>query len=524
MAKGIEIDIAANTRDFQRGTKDVEKSLDKVADALDDVSKDADKTGRNIGDEIKDGGKDAERAVDKLEKSFKDVAAASKRETRTAGDAMKRNMKEGADGAGEAITEWGDEAKQNIAETFSSFRGEAEDFAGIAQDTFGGVISALGPLGMAAGAAGALGIGMMMAEFEKSQEEAEEFRQLVADLAAEFIEAGGVGETSLGYIVDKLKELATTTDEGARNLREIYKDAEGSVSGFRRIADAYAGNTKELDKLIEREREHLELLDDQRRDTALTWDKERQAGVVEQAKAQERIVEGLENASEAAQDAKDAEEAWLASNGPLYEARAEQLDALQGELDEAIDGWDDYYDAETGATDPAAYIANMQARMDATANFNDNVQQLASDFGLSHEEIQAILDQGVDFAPMLQSIIDSGMGEEYATQIRSMLDGGQSIIDGTDLNTTVKADADTQTAETQLEDAADDRTADIKADAETKPAQTALDRVANKKYKATITASADLAAADRAITNFVNRRRTAVITVEARDREGKLVP
>ncbi len=202
------------------------------------------------------------------------------------------------------------------------------------------------------------------------------------------------------------------------------------------------------------------------------------------------------------------------------------MEALQDELDDAVNSYDDFIDADTKAADPAAYIAAMQERMNAASNFNTNVQELAKNTGLSFEETQAILEQGVDFAPMLAAIMAGGpeMQAQYAGQIRAMLDGGQSIIDGTETTATITTKTDSQDAERQLDAAATERQAPVKATADTKTADTQLDQTANKQRTAKIVASVDTSSAEAALTRFINRQRTATITAEVRTREGALVP
>ncbi len=521
--KGIEIDIAANARDFQRGVKDVEKGLEEVADALDDVSRDADKTGNKLGDELSDGARDAGRSVEQLERKFKDVADASKRETRNAGDAMKTNTKDATTAAARDLGELKNEAIQNASETFSSFDGSASSFADGIQGTFGGIVSSMGPVGMAVGAAGALGIGMLIGETERAKDESAKLRAEVGELAGQLIDMRGDPAAAIAAVADRLKELATTTEEGEVNLAQLHDAAETSVSGFRRLADAYAGNTTELEKMVEVERERLEAAKD-----AFNQDKGWDAATTERLKnardGQQLIVDGLEETIKITEQAEAQETAWLESNGPAYEARAERLETIQGELDSTIGSWSDYQDAETGAIDPAAFIEGMAAKRESIANFNQNVQTISQTFGLSAEETQAILDQGLDFAPHLQSIMDSGMAGAYAEEVRAAIGGGQSIIDGTPLTSTVTAQPDTADAQQQLDQTAQDRNTEIEAEASTTTAARQLDSLAEKKRTATILAGVDLAAAERALTEFVNRKRTATVTVNSVDREGRPVP
>ncbi len=146
--------------------------------------------------------------------------------------------------------------------------------------------------------------------------------------------------------------------------------------------------------------------------------------------------------------------------------------------------------------------------------------------GLTADEVQAILDQGVDFAPMLQAIMDGGpeMQEQYAAQIRAMLDGGQAILDGQPTSASVEVSTNADAAEQELSDLIIDRTTSVDAEADTTAAETKLDAVVSKKRTATVGVNLDSDAAETKLNNFVNRKRTATVTVEARDREGQLVP
>lgn len=517
--KGFEISAALNASKFQRGVKDVEGALNEVAEALDDVAKDADKAGHKMGEEIADGAKDASRSVERLERSFKEMADASKRETQQTSQAVRKNI---TDDSGEAVKEWGDEAKQNVAETFSSFRGDAEDFVGILQDTFGGVISNLGPMGMAAGAAGALGIGLIMGELEKAKEAEQEFREQVAELAGQLIETGGEGAEAVQGIADRLKNIATETDKDAMSFDKLRAMAKDMNVDFADLAQAYVAGGGDLqsylgklDDLIAKEQKAYS--------ESQKYSESAGLGTTLHGIELEKTRDKLQSVAETYQQAEKDAASWAESGAGAIQARAEQMEALQGELDESVSAWGEYVDSETGAIDPAAFIAGMAAKREAVANFNTNVQTISQQFGLTQQETQAILDQGLDFAPHLQSIIDSGMAEAYAGEVRASLSGGQSIIDGTPLSATITTKTDAQDAEKQLDDAATERTAPVKAAADTTAAAKTIDDVAAKPRTAKIVAAADTSTARQQLDNLTQK---LTVTIQARvvDQRGVPVP
>lgn len=508
MSKGIEISFLSNVRDFLRGAERSEDALDKVADSLDDVAKDGDQATDRLArgfKDIADDARDSTRDIDRVGDSLSDAARK--------GRAIDTDVRIGTDGAGEAVREWGDEARANISETFSSFRGEATDLVQVVQDTFGGVIGALGPVGMAAGIAGAAGLGLMMGALEEGKEEAQEMRERVGELAGQLIEIGDDPVAALDALVEGLKELATNSEEGETSLADLRAAAAGSATSFQRLADAYAGNTDELGKMIKAEQEQLDIAEEAA-NADKRWDSATTQRLLNARDNQRTVVEGLEKAAQAAKEAEAEEAAWLASNGPLYEARAEKIDSLQGELNDTIGIWSDYEDKEKKSVDPAGYMEAMQARIDATTNFNANVQTLADATGLTMEEAQLVLDQGVDFAPMLASIVKGGdeSMEQYAGLVQQIVGGGQEIADGNPLK--LKATGDTEQAKADIDDAATDRDTTIKAKPESKAAASDLDAVADKKRTAHITAKASTGAA-RAALNALQKNRTATVTADA---------
>lgn len=541
MAAPINIGIASETKAYRMG---IESGVISPTEKAEDALKDFAKMGDKAGDELERAMRTAQKESDKTRDEIEDVADAvvdASRKSRLLGSDVKAGMND----SGEAIREWGDEAKSNISETFSSFRGDADDLVGIVQDTFGGVISNLGPIGAVAGAAGALGVGLMTAAFQESAEKAEELRQETHDLALEIIEAGGNIDNVA--MTDRLREWANAVRDNKEwwelwqestvdNLDAVMNAQQYTKRSTQELFDAMSGNDPrgaievlaEVESQIGDVNHELDLL----AANDVGWN-DRKEALKEERAALEDVADAIrekqgfeEGAIERAEILLELTEAQAKKDeaaAAAIDARNDALGALQGELDEAVNSWGEYVDAETGATDPAAYIAAMQARMDATSNFNQNVQSLATEFNLSADEMQSILDQGIDFAPMLQSILDSGMGEEYATQIRAMLDGGQAILDGTPTTATVTTTAETAEADAAIDKTATDRETTVEATADTSTARGTLAKFVQQKRTSTVDVRVNLAQAEQALANWISRQRTMTVTVDTRDREGNPV-
>lgn len=240
----IKIPFLADVTDFLRGTKNLEDALDDVADSLDDitdagsdidskvgaslddVAKAADDAGRKVDDlatdldgvaradtskvetDLKGIGTQADTSAAKLESSFSTAFDKLKTEARTATDRAKADLKDTGDKGSSSLREFNEEAKQNVAETVSSFDGSASSGVEAIQATFGGLVASLGPAGLIGAAAAGIGIGLGRSLFAKAAEAAEALREQIGSIFDELRENQGViGEAfQSNAIADLLKD------------------------------------------------------------------------------------------------------------------------------------------------------------------------------------------------------------------------------------------------------------------------------------------------------------------------------
>ncbi len=205
----LELDVLMNTRDVQRGAKDVDKALDGVSDSLDDVAR------------------DGEQAGDKLERSFRDAADAAKRESRTIESDVQRNVNRGFDRASEGAENFKDEAKQNAAEVAASFDGSAESIADGFQGLAATAFSGFGPAGIAAGVTAAAGIGLVTQALTTAQEQADELKQRLADAYRSAAEEGRnyLDEAEIIAAANDIIFDKTLREEYQRDARAIGIDS-----------------------------------------------------------------------------------------------------------------------------------------------------------------------------------------------------------------------------------------------------------------------------------------------------------
>lgn len=150
MAKGLTLDIAANTRQFIAGTKDIEAALDKTADSLDDLTaqsgrsadkagdaiadgfedgareaaRSAEKAGDAIADGVEDGARDAARAIEQqLEGALDDLASDARKAADDAGDNLAEGVEDGAKDASDAL----EKVEKSFREVAAAARKETAD-------------------------------------------------------------------------------------------------------------------------------------------------------------------------------------------------------------------------------------------------------------------------------------------------------------------------------------------------------------------------------------------------------------
>lgn len=389
----ISIDILANTGSVLRATKDVEGALDSVAGSLDDLARDSERAGDKLADGISDGAKDAGDSVERLERTFKDLADASKRTSTDAGQDLGRSYKAGAEQASEGLDEIKRESASTAKESAASFDGSAESIVDSFQEIAANAFAGFGAAGLIAGLAAAAGIGLIVSKITEANEDTEEYRQTVADLAGQFIETGGIGAAGITAIIDRLKELATETDDQKDSLEQIEDLANRTGTAYDKLARAYAGNQDELDELL---RKQYEIIDSYADDiNALEGTEAERADLLhKRMTAAKDIVDGLADVSRANEEAAEAEARWLEAGGPELAAKAAAIDAVNDAYDDAAGALDDYTNKETGLFDVGAYLTAMGARSKALRDYQTN---LASS-GLSPEAMNFLNSQGADAA------------------------------------------------------------------------------------------------------------------------------
>lgn len=190
----LKIDIAANTRQAQAQVKDLGESLEKVGGSLDEVARDGKAAGEKLERTFRDMGKDADEAGRDIKK-----------------------------GIGKGLKETADEAKQSGREAAASFSGEFSDVGDFLQETVAQGLGGFGPIGLAAGLAGAAGIGLVTAELQRQQQETDLLKQRFSDMYQQAAE-DGLNYVSTAAIIANTNDLMFNPDR-AREWADVQADA-----------------------------------------------------------------------------------------------------------------------------------------------------------------------------------------------------------------------------------------------------------------------------------------------------------
>jgi hypothetical protein len=538
MAKPISIQVISDVTEFVQGAKKMGASLDDFNDDMKDVVRNAKDAGKDTGKAIEkgtaDGVKDAVKDLDKLEPKFREIADASKREGKTLGDGIGKGVKDGTDKGKEGLDEFNDEAKSTAKESAASFDGSFESAMDAVQEILANAFAGFGPMGLLAGAALAAGLGAAISAGQDAADAINEAKERAGDLALELYDVGGKIEDV--DIESKIREWGVAIDDN-REFWEIWqKSATSNIDkaqdaakkagvDFKTMFRGLSGyDADDAQKALVQTNREIGKLEDKIKDArrsgnpfAGIQDEDGMAldslrGVAKELTNVRDETKDATKASEALEEATRAETDAAEAAAEAKERQASAVSSLQGGIDDAIGSFGEFANEEKKTLDPQGYIDGIAARIDATQRFNDNVALISQKFGLSVEETQALIDQGVDFGPMLQQLIDSGLDDEFITQFTRGIGAGQEIVEGTEINSTVNVDADVDPAAKKTDaEAKKKRDGEIKVDADTKSAADKIQRTADKNYKATIDVVAGgLGEFERRIDRATNNRSMTV--------------
>lgn len=407
----FNLGIASETKAAALGIKS------GLIDPLDDAQKELFDLGKDKSlDEL---AKDLQQAADKSEAARREISKLADQTEAAARGSMRKlgeSAQDSATTAKESMAEIKQEALANASETFSSFDGDIESFADGIQGTFGGLIASIGPLlgpaGLLAAVAGAAGVGLITNALRTAGEEQAKLRDDAAELAEGYLEAGSKSSIGISKISDKLREMVSGGDEaydGLVELRDlIRRTGQDGADWLGEIAVALAGDSTNLDALIESQKAYREQLLEAKQD-AFQASGSFAAGYDSMITSTSTLIGLLERQGQVGAMALDQISAAEEASTQKALAHAAAVESIDAAYDEAAGAAADFIDAESGVFDVDAYVTAMKAREDAL----DSYQQRLAAANLSPEVEQFLASQGADVASaMLQGYLQGTTGQK----------------------------------------------------------------------------------------------------------------
>jgi ABC-type transporter Mla subunit MlaD len=404
----IEIPIAIDASDVEKGAAKVADSFDDVEKALKDVSKTGEKTGKDLSDDMSDAAKkidrDLTKALDEVEQKAK-----------SSGKGMGDGVKAGTDKAGEGLSEMKGEVASTAKEAGASF-GSIEDGADAMQEILANSLAGFGPLGAAAGVALAVGLGFAFTAMQDGAEKANAMKQAAVDLAGRIEEAGGrIENVDIGSIISdwgrEVKEdnwLTFWADESSTNFQDVAKKAEKVGVTAKDAIRGMKGSAEDSQGFLDATKEEYERLNGVIKEGTILTDRGGQtfSDSAKQAMDKKKALEELrKGAEENIATTKDAIQ--------IYNLEKDAVEGTTQSIQDNIDALEERADSQRNAI--SSEISYLDSVDDLTAAFEEHGATLDRSTKVGRENETAVLDQAAAIAQLAQDSLDAGTDTDLVT-------------------------------------------------------------------------------------------------------------
>lgn len=404
MSGGVDVNIGADTRDFERSVKSgMQDPVEDAQKALDDYATAGGDAGQTLTDTFRTQQQQTTtlaRDIDELNRSIRDGSSTTKRHQVADIDEFRHTATAGFDEAK-------DSARQNAIETAASFDGSFNSIAGGLQGLFSEFAVGFGPAGIIAGLVLASGIGVLTQQIDGTTEAAETQKQAVADLATQWIEYGKTGAASADDVRTAIEAMATSDgSDVVLTLQKAWELSKSAGADYQTVVESIASsNPQQLAKAqeaVEKLRKaHDDAASSARNDGSGTY-----SAAIKGAQGANQLADALDKAEKQAKDAARAQQ--LAARAGVSDLQLKQ--DLLGQLETAYDGVagssQDFIKA--GKFDASGYVKNVDKMRDALIKYRDTLAKS-------------------DLSPAAKKFLE-GQG---ADQAAAMLRGYQSASDTT---------------------------------------------------------------------------------------------
>lgn len=475
MGKPFKLSLVSDVRDFLKGAKSVEDSLEKVAASLDDVSTVGDnvesaivnsakessksldklsatstKAAKTIDkgfEKVEDSTKDFSKAVEKTERKFSDAARKMKEDAEAAGKGIKKGLGDGAEEASEGMTELREEAVDSAREMAASFSGSFDDIGDLAQEVAANAFKGFGPAGLAAGIAAASGIGYLISSLQESAEEANKAKEGIVDLANEINDVGGDARAldwasklreKLTEITDDVRWFEFWQDDPKTRLEEWSDAAKKWGFTVEDATKAVSGNQESLARVMsvlnKKYDEQSQKAKEARQEAGRAADGAGESAAKYEAAAAEidAFRNSIQEQIDATKQATELNDQLNQSLAGIADAVAESQAATElyeqavvASLTNAGENWEAY--VQNGVVNLDRYNDAIEEQAKAVADFENNL--IAASGHLSDEALNYIRSLGPEAAPLLKAFINSPLDERERTA-RNWDTIGRAATDG----------------------------------------------------------------------------------------------
>lgn len=426
--------------DAEQPARDLDKLAERADDAgkaLKDLDRDTDKAGKGV-DAL---GKDAESTAKKIDGSFDRIRAASKAGVKKVDDDA-RDAKAG-------LSEMGDEAQSTAKEAAASFS-DLESGLDAIQEVAANAFAGFGPAGVAAGAAAAVGLGLVFSKLQSSTDQANALKDRIIAVAQAIDDAGGdasavdfvgmVREWSLEIADNKswwefwqesnttnLEKVKDAAEKAGVAFEDLFKNADDPKTIARNVEllnerlrdnrryaddakDAYDRNVEGASVLIRHYADERKALEDLKnkylegvgvREDAIGLQQDLAAAFGESAQAAEEAAQRQQDYSSILEGFVDP----LGAYTDLLDAKEEKERKTAEKTAEATkdqkDSWEDY--AKDVNVSIGEVITALQTQVTAAAEWSGNLATLAKR-GVEDGVLAELERLGPEGAPLVASL------------------------------------------------------------------------------------------------------------------------
>lgn len=357
MADGITFGIGADTRAFAQG---VQKGLIEPLEDTDSTLKELAKTGDGTTKDLEDQFRDQQRATVDYGRDYKEMSEQIQRSSRATTRAVAADSREMTVETREGFNEIRESARSNAVALGASFTGGFDQAAGGLQGFLAEFLAGFGPGGIVAGVGLAALLGVITSKMQEGTESAEAQKQAVADLAKEYIDAGGKGRRSFESVATTIEDMATSKPgEVIITLQDAWDKAKLAGADYADIVAAIASGSpaqiaKQQDAVERLRRVHDETATAARNDGTATY-----GNAIRGAKAANELAEALGTAKKQADLAAVAQQRAAETGLSDLQLKADLVEQLEGAYDDAATGAD-HFNKKTGEFEVTAFLKDMK--------------------------------------------------------------------------------------------------------------------------------------------------------------------